>query len=311
MDWQAALLENWPYKLAAFALALLLWFNVTSDEQQPQAVATRLEITVEDSGWVLVDAPDEVSTTFQGRRGDLLGFSFDPPVLRKVVEAVTDTVMRVDLSPQDVTADDQIQARPISVQPSAVEARFERVVDRRIPVRVDVQATAASGHALVGSPQVRPESVTVRGARSQVRSLDEVSTEAIVLEDVEETVTRELALRLPSDRSTLRLDSARVLVTVTVDSLVERRLTVPVHLRGGGSGLRSQPPAVAVTVRGPRRVLGDLSADDVTAAVDVPPGEPGGADPRRLPVQVTLPEGVSATATADPATITISSGSSG
>lgn len=312
MDWKGALVENWPYKLAAFALALLLWFNVTAEEQQPQRVPTELRVVVQDTGWVLAEAPDEVVTTFQGRRGDLLGFSFERPVLRKVISEVTDSVMRVDLEPREVVVDPQLQARPVAVQPTSALLRFEPVVSRRLPVAADVRASPASGFTLLGSPLIRPESVEVRGAASQVEALSEVETEPLVLDGVRATETREVPLQLPPGLESLEVDSSTVLLTVEVDSLVERRLTVPVAVRGTGTdGFTASPEAVRVTIRGPRGVVTELTADDIGAVVrlDEPPEQ--GAEPRRLEVQVELPEGLSATATAEPPVVAVSRASEG
>ena len=306
MDWKAALVENWPYKLAAFALALLLWFNVTAGEQQPQRVPTELRVVVQDTGWVLAEAPDEVVTTFQGRRGDLLGFSFERPVLRKVVSEVTDSVMRVDLEPRDVVVDPQLQARPVAVQPTTALVRFEPVVTRRLPVAADVRASPASGFTLLGSPLIRPESVEVRGAVSDVESLSEVETEPVSLDGIRTTQTREVPLRLPQDLEGVEVDTSTVLLTVEVDSLVERSLAVPVTIRGpGGEGFTASPGSVRVTLRGPRAVVGRLTAEDVGAVATLE-SAPEGEESRRLEVTVELPEGLSVTGTSDPPLVNVS-----
>ena len=73
MDLRTAIFSNWGYKLAAFLVVSLLWVSLSADERQSQPVRTLVTVEVLDSAWVLVNAPTEVSTTFQGRNRDLAG----------------------------------------------------------------------------------------------------------------------------------------------------------------------------------------------------------------------------------------------
>ncbi len=304
MDWRNAMAANWPYKLAAAALAVLLWFNVTADEQrQEQMVPTRLEVVLQDSGWVPVDAPDEVMTTFQGRRGDFFAFALrgNRPVLRKEIRQVRDSVIRVQLSPGEVTYDPQLDIRAVSVRPSEVRLAFEPVTGGQVPVTIDLRASAAEGFSVVGSPVVRPESVTVRGARSQVATLSHVETDPIELDQVETTITRQVAVRVPQGLATVTVEPEQVLVTLEVDTLVERSFRVPVRL-ADARGWTASPDSVDVTVRGARSLLEALRAEEVRAVAG---WDGNGARERRVPVEVRLGEGVTATATVEPATVTL------
>lgn len=304
MDWRSAIAANWPYKLAAAALAVLLWFNVTADEQrQEQMVPTRLEVVLQDSGWVPVEAPDEVMTTFQGRRGDFFAFALrgNRPVIRKEIRQVRDSVMRVALSPGEVTYDPQLDIRAVAVRPSEVRLAFEPVTGAQVPVTIDLQASAAEGFTVVGSPLVRPESVTVRGARSQVASLSHVETEPIEFDQVETTVTRQVPVRVPQDLATVAVEPEQVLVTLEVDTLVERSFRLPVRLTDA-QGWSARPDSVDVTVRGARSILAALRPEEVRA---VATWDGNGTRQRRVPLEVRLGEGVTATATVEPPTVTL------
>lgn len=305
MDWRSAVTDNWPYKLAALALAVLLWFNVTADEQrQEQGVATRLEFSVEDENWVPLDLPDEVVTTFAGRRGDLFAFALpgNRPVIRKEILEVADSVVRVPLSPGDVMYDRQLDVRAISVRPSEVRLSFEPMTFRQVPVTIDLEASAADGYTIVGSPVVQPESVVVRGARSEVASVSHAETERVALDELEATVTRQIPLESPAGLATITLDPSQVLLTLEVDALAERRFRVPLEASGpGADAVRLRPDSVNVTVRGGRSTLRDLEAGDISALAVVPDDLEG---ERRIQIQVRLQEGVDATATAEPSTAT-------
>lgn len=303
MDWKAALRDNWPYKVAALVLAVLLWFNVSADrDRMEQSVTTRLEFEFTDEAWVPVEVPREARTTFRGRLGDILALPGDVTI-RHAVGEVDDSVVTVALDPSMVEYDRRLGVQPVAVRPSRVELRFQPRAEKRVPIAIDLTATAAEGYTILGEPVVEPESVTVRGAREEVEAVVHVETEPVTMEGIEAPTTRELAVRTPPGGSTLTVEPERVLVTLRVDSLAERRLRVRLQAVGPAADRVSLSPAeVEVVLRGPASELRDLSVREMTAYVrveEVPEREV------RRPVEVRLPEGVYVTAAVSPAAVTL------
>lgn len=300
MDWRGLVTENWPYKAAALVLALLLWFNVTAQQSQEYPVPTQLRVEVQDSGWVVVSAPDQVTTVFQGRRGDVLGMSFSrsPPAIRHVIEDVRDSVVRVDLSADRVDFDRELNVRPVTIRPQRVEVHLEPLASARVPVQPSLDLAAASNFTVVRPVLLQPESVTVKGPRSAVRSLSEVSTEDLSLENLRRTVTRQLRVRAPPGLSSVEVSPAEVLATVEVDTLVSRTVRRPLERRGPrAEEVRLERDSVSVNLRGPRSVVEQMEDTRVRAYVEV--GEADGED-SRLDVRVELPEGTQLTAVPEP-----------
>lgn len=301
MNLRRALLEHWPYKVAAIVLSVLLWLNVTADrERQGQRVRTPLEFEVRDSAWSLRSAPDEVWTVFQGRRGDLIAL-FNEPVIRKVIDDVRDSTMEVELSVNDVAFDRRLTVRPTAVDPSRVTVRLERRISKRVPVRARAGARAAEGFAL-GRTQVEPESVTVRGPESQVAGLTGVSTEPLQVGQIRRSVSQQLALRPSADLPGVTVEPENVMVMIEVDSILSRDFRVPVSAIGAGSGsVALEPGTVRVRVTGPAGAVRSLATGDLgaTVRVDAPLGAP-----RTFPVQVELPADVNATLSTEPPRVT-------
>jgi YbbR domain-containing protein len=309
VDWRGILIENWPYKLAALVLAALLWFNVAAERRQEHAVPTRLVLQLRDSSWVVTQAPDRVQTTFQGRGGDIFSLPMNPPVIRRVIDSVTGPDMTLDLSPSMVTYDRNLTIDPVAVLPSRVQIHLEPLASRRLPVAPRLELSAASGFAILQPLLIQPESVRVDGAHSAVASVDSVPTEQIEMSDIGQTVTRELRLVPPGGVAGLKIEPGVVLITVQVDSLVEGSFTIGLETRGpAASRARVTRDSVAVLVRGPRSVVRGLDPAEVRAYVVV---DSLGAADRSLPVQVALPEGVQATASAAPASVTVARRTSG
>lgn len=303
MDWRRMLVENWPYKLAALVLAILLWFNVAAERRQEHPVPTRLEVQVRDPNWVITEAPDRVRTTFQGRGGDIFSLPMNPPIIRRVIDSVSGPIMTLDLSPSMVSYDRDLKIDPVAVHPSQVEIHLERRISRKVPVAARLDLSAASGFTIVRPIRLQPESVTVRGPRSALASIDSLDTEKVAMEDLGQSVTRELPLAPPKGIPGLAVEPSNVLATVVVDSLVEISLTLPLHATGpaAGSGTLARD-SVAVVVRGPRKIVRGLDRSLVRAYVVIDSVPAGGLS---VPVRVALPEGIQATGTSSPEAVTV------
>lgn len=297
MDWREAVTRRWQYKVAALFLAVLLWVTLTTDEQQEQAVPTRVDWVVRDSSYVLVEAPGQVQTVFQARMGELLSFVGNNPVIRYAVDSVPGPQMRVSLSTGMVEYGQVGNARAVAVRPGEVLLRFEPRVRRRVPVSAAVEISPADGYAVADSPTVQPDSVTVVGAESEVEGITELTTEQVTFNDLRERVSRDVPVRLPDDAPNVRSDPEIVLVTAGVDSVVRRSLRVPIEVRGADTAdVVLDPDSATVEISGPSSAMEDLPGDSVAAWVDLSGGVPESGEARtaELSVDVSGFPGVSA-----------------
>lgn len=303
MDWRRALTQHWQYKVAALFVAVLLWVTVTTDEQQEQAVSTRVEWQVRDSSYVLVEAPGQVNTIFQARMGEFMSFVGNPPVLRHTVDSVTSTRMRVSLSTDMVDFGQVGSARPVAVRPGDVVLEFEPRVRRRVPLRPAVEVSAAEGYAVTDSPRVQPDSVTVVGAQSEVEAITELSTERISLTGLSDRVSRDVPVRLPDEAAYVTADPEIVLVTADVDTVVERRLRRAVRVRGRpAEAVALEPDSATVVLRGARAAVEGVAGDSVAVYADLPTdGELGGS----VELSVRLPPRPGVETTVEPARVTV------
>lgn len=303
IDWRSALRDHWIYKIAALLIVSLLWLNLTADERQAQEVRTLVEYEILDSAWVLVEAPTEVRTTFQGRNRELLGLLVNEPVIRVGVSDVSGPVMRVPLDPELVDYDSEFRVRPTLVVPLSVELRLERRTERRVPVVADVEAIPAMGYTVLRPLLLEPDSVTVSGASSRVAEMAQASTRRLRLDALVNTVLRDVPLVTPAGSPGVVLDPPSVLVTVQVDSLVVRQTRIPVRAVGAGSrGVSLQPDSVDAVVRGSwtwvQRQLETMSSAFVE--VPAPPTAPS-----QRPVTVERADGGFVSVTVEPPSVTV------
>jgi len=297
MTWRQQLLDKWPYKVAAVALAMLLWVNVTDDERQVQALRTQVTYDVQDRGYVLVEAPEEIRTSFSGRRADLVSLNFNPPTIRIAVEEVTDTVMEVDVSLSAVTFETGTGIRPVGVSPSTLTLRFEPVTRKRLPVYAVAQLEPADSFVILGRPIVEPDSVEAVGPASQVESLASLSTQVVEAPPLRASLQREVPVAISPDLEGVSADPASVVVRVDVDSLVRRQVQVPIRVQGSAANvIFLSTDSILVQLDGPRSEVEAMRPDDISAIVTV---NMAPSQPIAIPVQVTLPEGTQVTAVAE------------
>lgn len=302
MDWRAAVRENWPYKVAAAVLTVLLWLNVTAEERQEFPVPTDVQVDVQDDAWVLVETrPQQVRTVFQGRRGPVMPRM---PVVRLMVDSVTAPRMELEVTPRMVRGfDRELDLRPVTVRPQTVELRFEPRVSARVPVEPRLTLSAAPGFAVARPVLLQPDTVTVEGARSDVSSVGSVPTEEAVLEELRRSVTRELQLVAPEGVGEVEMQPRTVLATVEVDTLVDRSLVRPLGVRGrAAGGVTLSRETVEVRLRGPGEVVESVDPDRVDAWVTV---DEAPSDPTRVPVEVEVPGDPDLTVDGNPSEVTV------
>jgi YbbR domain-containing protein len=303
VNWDGIFRDHWRYKVAAFFIVFLLWLDLTSGERQSQEIVTRLIIDVQDSAWVLLDAPDEVVTTFQGPNRDLLAVIGDGPELSLGIREVTGPVMRVALDPNRVSYDRELGVRATLVVPTAVELQFEQLAERRVPVVPDLVTVPAMGFTVLRPLLVEPDSVTIRGGASQVEAIRQVVTRRVSLEELQHAVMSEVPLEVPAGARGVEIDPPSVLVTIPVDSLVVRQVRLPIRVTGAAaSGARVQPDSVEVVVRGAAGAVRRQMKTVTWATVQVDAVPTG---PRLVPVAVELSAGGFVSVSPRPAEVTV------
>ncbi len=277
MDWYGFLTRNWPYKLAALFLAVLLWLNVTAETADDFPLTTDVRVETRDTAWVVTAVePPQVQTVFRGRRPTFM--PSERPVIRRLIDTVAAPRMQLDLSASSVRGfAPELDLTPISVQPGAVEVELERRTARRVAVRPDLELTAADGFTVIRPVLLQPDSVLVSGPRSRVEGLAAFGTRQVQLEDLRSTVSRQLDLRPPAGVDQLEWDPPQIMATVQVDSLVRRDVARPLEVRGAAAGrVRVMPDSVQVRIHGAARLVRAMEPDRLEASVEVdsvPAGE--------------------------------------
>jgi YbbR domain-containing protein len=194
--------RNLPLKIAAFALAIFLWFWVLLSEEKPSMVASGIR-------------PIELNLVGKPPSGyELIGVEASPKVAR-----ISGPRSRVDQTARLlVTVDlrEAVPEVPVTVAVSAANSAGERVEGvslvppratvvvkmrpamspRTLPVALRTEGALAADLRIV-SVQVDPPLVTVLGSPDRVGAVDRVETERLALHQVQGSSTEELKLLAP------------------------------------------------------------------------------------------------------------------
>jgi hypothetical protein len=173
------LLRNWPLKLAALALSVILWVFVASEETTSQLVNVQVELDLPQDLALSRPSP-VVRALVTGPGRELIKLYATPPVVRAVVPAsAAPPRWRLVLAPADVQVPRTARVSIQDVEPRTIEFDVDRVVRRDVPVALRAQVEAESGFAVARPINVTPAMVRVSGPRALVAALDSFPTEPL------------------------------------------------------------------------------------------------------------------------------------
>lgn len=264
-------LEDWGTKLIALGISVALWLGVTGLRAPTTVRLKNITLNARASNDMeITNTPvQEVDIVITGDKRLLdrlntrdLIVSVDLTDVKpgdRVIQLTPDTV-RIEL-PNGLKLDE--------IQPSKIAIQLEKVEEREIEVKPDIEGSLADGLE-VYSVTVVPAKARVRGAESFIKSLDLISTEPINLNNRKESFgASQIELNVVNPKITL-LD-AIVEVNVRVgEKRTERSFTVPIK-----SEVQSESKYASVVLYGARSVIEKLRADEMYIDIQsVGTGEP-------------------------------------
>lgn len=184
--------NNWALKLAALALAVLLWLAVRASTPGRQTFTEiPVEVDVRDPDWRLMGEPQPstVSITVTGPTGQLLALAGNPPRIVLPVDQVNDSTERQVVPPQWIQIPRGLdQIRVVSgPRPDTIRLRYERLASKTLPVRVRTRGDLPDGFALALPITSNPATVEVRGPAREIEAIDSVPLLPVDLSGIRST----------------------------------------------------------------------------------------------------------------------------
>lgn len=174
------ILTNWPLKLLSLAFAIMLWLLVMGEQNTEVGYTVSLEIKNVPKGLIIAsEVPGRIDVRLTGSRtllaniqGSDLGISVDLHDAKPGITTFRSLDERLNL-PRSVVVS--------RLSPSFVDIKLERVVKKKVPLRVVYAGNPAAGYS-IEKVMAAPDLVEVEGAESEMKRVTEVETESVDIE---------------------------------------------------------------------------------------------------------------------------------
>lgn len=261
----AAATENWFTKLLAFLLALMV-FMVTRDEIT-RSFTIPLRVLDDPNRVLLTTPPEMVELRVRGPWAKVNRLS-DAQLGSATLDLREARPGPMALDPASIVMPEGVVLDTLEYD--AVDLRFEAVVDRALRIVPNLVGEIDPDYKLA-SIRVEPNSWTVRAPASELEGLAQLSTAAIDLSGVSDTLTINVALEPPSsdiaflgvpagERPSVRLTLDVVAVAGELELVVATQAALREALPELGEV--DLPAFERVSVRGPRKLLRSLEGLD-------------------------------------------------
>jgi YbbR domain-containing protein len=293
-----AFTHNPGAKLLALIVAALVWFNASGQEQVVRTRAAPLVFEgLPDSLGVATPLPETAEVRVVASRRQLVRVGFRRLSVVADLSGFGPGRHRIAFGADAVRGLGGLEAGSVQVaSPGFVELTIEPLALRRVQVSLATRGELPGDVMLMEDGVViEPAWVTIRGPVSVLEGVQHVSTRALDLSRVRQTLQR--AIAIDTDRRMFTCEPVRVSLTLRVGARGERVLAnVPptVLLDSDELDVEIEPHAVSLTLEGPAAVLDTLSSGDVSVLVSLGARSPA---TYRMAPEVILPPGVRLTST--------------
>lgn len=286
---------NWPIKLMALVLAIVLWSLVTAEETTTQLVPVTLVVQPPE-GRTVIDTLPAVQARYRGTLRELVKL-LNPPVIRKEVPATTGASHVIQLSPEDLQGVDNADVMALEVLPGSILVVLDDIFRKTVPVISRVEIRPESGHEVFGNVRITPSTVVIQGPEALVTPFESARTVPFRRFDLTEPL--DVTIQLDTTGFGLvTVEPSQVRVTADIGAVSTHVLMGVTVVVEGPGGWESTTSAVSVTVRGPESRVALFTRDSLRVVA-----RPIGADETTLrmvvALEVIVPNGISGTATPD------------
>ncbi|MCB0628953.1 MAG: hypothetical protein R2824_05940 [Saprospiraceae bacterium] len=224
--------EDQAILLSCFGIALVFWVLVKLSQEYTSAKPVSFSYTMPDDLALANLPPEDVTATLKGTGWNLMfeylaGSSI--PVHFEIEATGEFRLNRAQMRGEILGALASKELDITEINYDEIDLSVEPKESKRVPIRHQVNLELAPEHHLSAPILLEPDSVTMTGAVSEVRSYDSWPTDSIYLEGLSKSLLMEVLLKPPPPQ--LQLDVLRTNMTLSVESYTEKSLFIPVSLK--------------------------------------------------------------------------------
>lgn len=269
------LTTNWIWKIAALALAFIVFFSIRRTISYRQTLSLPVEAeTVEGAQALIGFEPSTVNVTFRGSEAAIRELALsgtEPPRIRLHLRPPLNggSIARVRISRSNVRCDSGL--RVASIEPQFVVASFDTSATRQIDIADPIISGAPANTSVV--VKIEPKTVEITGSRLLLDELEAAQTplNTALLDVSGRTEAFETMLKVfpPDNRGgwTLKPDTVHAEVSFVKEDTERVFEKVPIRILQSTPGTHyvADPPTVKVVLQGARGELLSINPAGVSA----------------------------------------------
>lgn len=173
--------DNGSYKIVALLITLILWVTVLGSKDLVIYKTVKLDFVLPPNSIVVNALTDQVQVQISGSRLSL----------KKIYKGLSPLVInlkdaKLGRTVVGIPADDiglPFGAKILNLSPSSVVLDLDKVIERWLPIKVDVIVDSGSGKK-IRVLNVKPNGLQIKGASSVISRLDALWTEPLDLKQI-------------------------------------------------------------------------------------------------------------------------------
>ncbi len=285
--------ENFWVKIAALALAVLLWFHVATNKVYQYEVTLPLKAVDLPGKLVLSEPPpDSVRVLVSATGKKLLQSDWKRAGLKLSLSRNQPGRFRIELTSGNLSFvfGDKVELLDV-ISPREADIDCDRLLEKRVPIKSRVVILPGDGYAVSNSDSIAPAHATVTGPGTLVSLLASLETKEEVLEGVRDNITIRVPVKHPGIYG-LKISPDTAIVTVNVTPIKTRIFSdIPVRLINAPSGSRVLflPDKIEIRAGGAPDSIDALPPSRISVFADYALADSAGA----IPLQFILPTDIS------------------
>ena len=284
-------IKHWLALLLSFVAAVCMWYAISVRDQLEAQLEVNIDYHGIPAGLVVTDGLiSKITVRLRGPIALLraipqhrLNESVDLSHITKGVTVVPFTGESIGPALRAFEV--------VDIQPPRLVVRADALVERSVPLKVEVRSPLRGGALKVEDIKARPDTVILRGPESVLLGIDSLPVEITL--DPKASDTRVQTSVILDTPSLVTASPTTVQVGYSITSgrtVVSRRCRVA--WAGSSEGLRLEPQEVRILVEVPEALARSADYLDKLKVLVTPPRlEPGQS--RSVPIDYRLPDGMS------------------
>ena len=134
-----------------------------------------------------------------------------------------------------------------TLSPENISLSFEKTYFKVVPIKLNTQLQFEDQFMLYDTIKLTPNKVCISGTEKMLKNIDHLTTEPIILNNLNANQSIFISLANPEKEYDLKLFVDKIKVNIAVEKFTESSIEVPVIISNGNNKLKLFPDKVKIT----------------------------------------------------------------